>query len=188
LAFPSIVANELGIPCHNYALTGGSNARSLRKLIHAVQEFPNSLVLFGWTCLDRNEFYYPDSGSYLGRDDDNYIQVGMQWFGKIQTALESSIITHPINDVFVNELLRPVNNLQETKFIVDSICKLNAADYLHIPLFPETVPASEYKVIDFQGHGNYLDWCKAKQFEQLPFLHYNQDAHNALAELILGNL
>ena len=182
LAFPQIVADHLKIPCYNYAMTGGSNSRSIRLLVNALQEHPNSLVLFGYTCTDRTEFYYPDKGNFLGRDRDNFIQVGMQWLGKVQGKMK-----HPINDFYVDELLRPYNNLPELMFIVDNLCTGWASDFLHIPLFPEGVPNVE-NLFDFQGHGNYLDWCKAQEFKQLPFYHYGQEAHNELARLIIETI
>jgi hypothetical protein len=181
-AFPQLVANNLKIPCYNYAMTGGSNARSLRLLIQAVQEHPNSLVLFGYTCTDRTEFYYPDPGNFLGRDKDNYIQVGLQWEGKVKNSMQ-----HPINDLFVKSFLRPHNNLKELMFAVDSICTMWAADFLHIPLFSEQLPITD-KLFKFNGHYNYLDWCTAMKFKRLPYYHYDQQAHAELAELILGNI
>lgn len=183
LSFPNIVAKELKIPCFNYAMTGGSNERSLRKLIDAVQQNPNSLVLFGYTCTDRTEFYYPDIGNYLGRDSENFLQVGMQWSGKI----ENDKLKNPINDVYVNKILRPYNNLSQLMFLVDNICTGWAADFIHLPLFPEQLPNVK-NLFDFEGKGNYLNWCKSKGFVQLPFYHYGQDAHGALADLILKDL
>jgi hypothetical protein len=56
LAFPNIVANSLDIPSYNYSISGGSNQRSIRCLIDAVQKHPNSLILFGYTSSDSNEF------------------------------------------------------------------------------------------------------------------------------------
>jgi hypothetical protein len=183
LAFPAKVAEKLNIPCYNYALTGGSNARSLRKLISAVQEHPNSLVLFGWTCNDRHEFYYPDAGDFLGRDDDNYVQVGMQWYGLIQSV--PSKIRNPINDVFVQQILRPTSNIDDLKFIVDNIATLNTMQIRHIPLFPESMFADMDDVIDLP---NFVDWADEQGYERLPFLHYGQAAHDALAKIILESL
>jgi hypothetical protein len=182
-AFPNLVATQLKLPCYNYAMTGGSNARSLRKLIQAVQKHPNSLVLFGYTCTDRTEFYYPRPGNFLGRDSDNFIQVGMQWNG----AIKKAGMEHPINDMYVDEILHPYNNLNDVMFCVDNICTMYATRYFHIPLFPEGFIA-DGSVIDFEGHTNYLEWCRDKQFTRLPFLHYGKDAHSALAKLILGQL
>jgi hypothetical protein len=183
LAFPQLIANKLTIPCYNYAMTGGSNARSLRLLQNAVQQHPNSLVLFGYTCTDRTEFYYPDAGNFLGRDADNFIQVGMQWEG----AVKKAGMKHPINDTYVKKLLRSYNNLSQVAFYVDNICTLYAKDFLHLPLFPEEFPNVD-NVFNYQGQTNYLDWCNAQGFKQLPFLHYGQGAHQALADLILRDL
>jgi hypothetical protein len=181
LAFPQIIADELNVPCYNYAMTGGSNDRSLRLLTRVIQNHPNSLVLFGYTCTDRKEFYYPDPGNFLGRDKDNFIQVGSQWRGKIKDGMD-----HPINEQYL-KIARPYNNLKELMFIIDSICTNNALDFLHIPLFPETLPSMK-NLFDFEGDKNYLDWCKENNFKQLPFFHYEQSAHKALSKLILDHL
>ncbi len=182
LSFPKLVADKLNIPCYNYAMTGGSNQRSLRLLIDAVQKYPNSLVLFGYTCTDRTEFYYPDAGNFLGRDKNNFIQVGMQWEGKIKGKMD-----HPINDLYIKEILRPYNNLKEMMFIVDNICTGWASDFKHIPLFPDEIPDVD-NIFNFDGYGNYLDWCDSKKFKKLPFHHYEQEAHDELAKLILKEL
>jgi hypothetical protein len=177
-AFPKIVADKLNIPCYNYAMSGGSNARSLRLLTQAVQDHPNSLVLFGYTCTDRTEFYYPDNGNFIGRDKDNFIQAGMQWQG--------FNMGHPVNDHYL-EILRPYNNLNQLAFIVDNICSMWAIDFLHLPLFQEELHEVE-NLFNFEGHRNYLNWCEANNFKKLPYQHYDHDAHSRLAKLILEQL
>jgi hypothetical protein len=175
LAFPKIVADQLEIPCYNYAMSGGSNARSLRLLIQAVQAHPNSLVLFGYTSTDRSEIYYPPGG--LGCDQDNFLQLGVQWEG---------VFTSPVNDFYIKNLYSR-NNLEDLMFCVDNICNGYALDYIHLPLFSEQIPIVD-NVFKFEGNDNYLDWCKAKRFIQLQHYHYGRDAHNALAELILREI
>lgn len=182
-AFPQLVADQLKIPCYNYAMTGGSNARSLRLLVKAIQDHPNSLVLFGYTCTDRTEFYYPDDGNFIGRDKDNFIQVGMQWEG----AIKGAGMLHPFNEFYVKNILREHNNLNELIFIVDNLCLLNAIEVLHLPLFPETISA-DVDLFDFEGCSNYLDWCAKRGFRQLPYLHYDKIAHEQLAKLIYESL
>ena len=183
LAFPKIVADTLNVPCFNFAMTGGSNSRSLRKLVESIQQYPNSLVLFGYTCTDRNEFYFPDKGLHLGKDSDDFLQVGTQWLGEMSKVK----MTNPLNDLYVKDVLRPYNNLKNLSFIVDNICKLNAIDFRHIPLFPEKFPEID-KVLNFEGKTNYLDWCESKKFIKLEYLHYGIDAHRELASLILNDL
>ena len=189
LAFPQIVADHLNVPCYNYSMSGGSNTRSLRLLASAIQKHPNSLVLFGYTSVDRTEFYYPKPGLYLGRDNTNFIQVGMQWYGAVATVVKKSKMQHPVNDLFVDNLLYPYNNINTLMFIVDNICKLNANKVVHLPLFPETKWAVKgVDVFNFEECGTYVDWCTANNFAQLPMSHYGQDAHDALANLIIQEL
>lgn len=184
-AFPKKVADHIGVPCYNYAMTGGSNERSLRKLIEAVQQHPNSLVLFGYTCCDRREFYYPDYGTFLGRDQDNFLQVGLQWEGRISTVAKT--IENPINKIFIDHLARPFSNFRDLAFTVDSVCTLWANDFVHLPLFPEDVTGID-NLFDFQGCENYITWCNKNKFSRGPFLHYGEDAHTKLAELIIKEI
>ena len=179
LAFPKIVADALGLPCYNYAMTGGSNARSLRLLVKALQDHPDSLVLFGYTCTDRSEFYYPDPGKFLGRDKDNFIQVGVQW--------DIVGIKHPINDLFVKHIVRFYNDLEEVMFYSGCACNVYNSQIIHLPLFLERVPKIE-NIMDYEGHDNYISWCDTRRFKKLPYHHYDIEAHRALAQLILKSL
>lgn len=179
LAFPKIIADRLGIPCYNYAMTGGSNNRSLRLMSKAVQEHPNSLILFGYTCTDRSEFYYPDPGNFLGRDKDNFIQVGVQW--------DIVGIKHPINEMFVKHIVRFYNNLEEIIFFANCASKVYDCEIIHLPLFLEHVPKAE-NIFDYEGYENYITWCQARGFKQLPYYHYEKAAHEELAKLIIEKI
>lgn len=179
LAFPQIVADHFDVPCYNYALSGGSNTRSMRLLPQALKDHPNSLVLFGYTCTDRTEFYYPDDGFFRGRDQDNFLQVGTQW--------TDTNMNHVLNDMYIKMLLRINNNLEQLAFYVESACKVHASDYVHIPLFPEQFPNID-NLIDLQGATCYLDWCSKQGFFTKPYRHYGQDAHAAFAKLIISQL
>ena len=72
---------------------------------------------------------------------------------------------------------------------MDSICRTHAADYIHIPLYPEVKDAELSplikNILEFDQNDNYLDWCAAKKFTIKPYSHYGQEAHTALAELII---
>ena len=171
LAFPKIIADALNIPCYNYAMSGGSNSRSLRLLTRAIQEQPNSLVLFGYTSTDRSEMFYPEDS--LGKDADNFLQLGLQWEG---------VFDNTVNDFYIKHLY-PYNNLKELMFCVHTICSNFTNGYLHLPLFPEALPNID-NMFTFEGHNNYLTWCQKRKFKNLPFYHYGQDAHDALANLI----
>jgi hypothetical protein len=183
LAFPQIVADKLNVPCYNYALSGGSNDRSMRLLVQAVQEHPDSLVLFGYTCTDRTEFYYPDKGNFLGRDKDNFVQVGLPW----KDFTKDVPLEHHINDIYIEKILRPYNNLDQTIFLVDAVCSLHAKKVVHLPLTSEKITRTD-KMFDFEKCNSYVEWCTQKKFKQLPYLHYDQDAHKELAKLILEKL
>lgn len=193
-AFPQLVADKLNIPCYNYAISGGSNERSLRKLIKAVQDHPDSLVLFGYTSTDRKEFYYPDNGLFLGRDTDNFIQVGPQWeqttenkaFRIFQSGSNRKI-HHPINKQFIDKFLRYYDNIDDIMFCVNAICKLHSKCIIHIPLYNSKFSNKE-NVLDFEKQNNYLQWCEFKRFKKMQLGHYGHEAHKELAELIYGSV
>jgi hypothetical protein len=62
-----------------------------------------------------------------------------------------------------------------------------ATDFLHIPLVTDEF-STEDNVLDFEGHESYAKWCIERKFKQLPYRHYDIEAHKALAELILKEL
>jgi len=181
-SFPQLLADKLNIPCENYALTGGSNDRSLRKLTEVIDE--KCLVIFGYTSPNRTEFYYPDDGLFLGRDSDNFIQAGIQWTGMIQNVTEKSPMSHPFNDVFVKKILRSYDNIKHVYTCVNSICTAYNARVAHLSMTDVTY----HYMTKLDGFNNYLDWCRANGFKQLPYLHYDHDAHTALAELLWKNI
>lgn len=178
-AFPQLLADSLGIDCDNYAMTGSSNERSMRKLAEHVE--PECLIIFGYTSPDRREFYYPDNGLYLGRDQDNFIQAGIQWTGSIQQHTAQTRMLHPFNDYFVKDILRSYDNTKTVFKYVDSLCSVNRCHVIHLQMWNTEF---DKKMFDFEGERNYISWCNAKGFKQLPFLHYGHDAHKALAHLI----
>lgn len=180
-SFPQLVANALGIPCYNYAMTGGSNTRSMRCLYKALLKHNESLVLFGYTYTDRSEFYYPDRGDVIGRDIDKFVQTGMQW-----DCVSNNSKQDPIN-LYYQYILRPFNNLDQLSFYVDAVCQIYAKHCIHLPLTPEPFNKN-FQTFDFEGHGSYINWCQQKQFKELAFGHYDQTAHQALSRLILKHL
>jgi hypothetical protein len=176
LTFPQKVADHFNVPCYNYAMTGGSNDRSIRLLIEAVQEHPDSLVLFGWGRPHLKDIFYPDGG--IGCDKDNFFQAGAENFDT------------EFNKKFV-ETYYYHNNLKQQMFCVDAICRLHAAEFLHIPLYlkstePSYVPDAPNR-LRFGDYNNAEDWAKEKQCTKL-LIHYGQDFHKELANLIIETL
>ena len=175
LAFPQIVADRFNIPCYNYAMTGSSNDRNLRLLTEAVQEHPNSLVLFGYTWTDRTEFYYPNGG--IGCDKDNFFQAGPENFD-----------TH-MNRKYL-EILHPYDNLKIMMFLVDSVCRLHAKYFLHLPLFNHKnlseIPEVS-NLVDFKPSNNYEIWAIEQNFSRHE-IHFGVDAHEAIAEKIIQKI
>ena len=174
-AFPQIVANRFKIPCYNYAMTGSSNFRNIRLLTEAVQEHPNSLVLFGYTWTERTEFYYPNGG--IGCDRDNFFQAGPDNFD-----------TH-MNRKYL-EILHPYDNLKTMMFLVDSVCRSHAKYFLHLPLFNHKnlaqIPDMS-NLIDFRPSNNYENWAIENNFSRHE-IHFGIDAHEAISEKIIQKI
>lgn len=182
LAFPNRMSQILDIPCENYSLTGGSNQRSIRKLLDTVQE--NCLIVFGYTDSNRTEFYYPDDGLFLGRDDDMYIQTGIQWKGLIQSVYKDTKMHHPLNDLYLEKIHRMHDNINYIYKQADCIAKAHGCHIIHLPMASFT----HNDMFNFEGHENYLNWCEYNNFKRLPYLHYNETAHQTLAELLCKNI
>ena len=176
LTFPQKVADQLGVPCYNYAMSGGSNDRSLRLLIEAVQEHPDSLVLFCWGRPDLVELYHPPGG--IGCDKDNLFQAGPNNFDS------------DLNRKWV-DIYQYRNNLDQLAFCVDAICRLHAVDFLQIPLYlkctnPEYVPDVPNRLY-FEKYENAEDWAIEKNCPRLE-IHYGEEFHKVLADLIIKTL
>jgi len=176
LTFPQKVADYLNVPCCNYAMSGGSNDRSIRLLIEAVQEYPDSLVLFSWGRPDLKDIYYPAGG--IGCDKDNFFQAGSNNFDS------------ELNKKFL-ETYSYHNTLEQQMFCVDAICRLHAVDFLQIPLYlkrtePECVPNVPNRLY-FEEFSNAEDWAIKKNCTHLE-IHYGEDFHQALADLIIQTL
>jgi len=176
LTYPQKVADKLNVPCYNFAMSGGSNQRSIRLLVDALQKYPDSLVLFSWGRPDLVEIYKPDGG--VGCDSDNYLQAGT---GNFDSDMNTKWV----------EIYHYHNNLEQQMFIVDALCKLYSADFLQIPLYlkstePEYVPNTSNRLL-FEDYSNAEDWAIAKGCTKLD-IHYAEDFHTALSELIINTL
>jgi hypothetical protein len=176
LTFPKKVADYLNVPCYNYAMSASSNDRSLRLLIKAVQKHPDSLVLFCWGRPDLKEIYYPEGG--IGCDNDKYFQAGTDNF---DTELNKKWV----------EIYHYHNNLEQLAFCVDAICRLHTVDFLQIPLYlkrtePDFVPNVSNRLF-FGSHSTAEDWAIEKKCTKLQ-IHYGEDFHTALADLIIQTL
>ena len=176
LTFPQKVADNLNVPCYNFAMSGGSNQRSIRLLVKAIQEYPNSLVLFTWGRPDLTELYCPDGG--IGCDADNYLQAGT---GNFDSEMNSKWA-----DIYHYQ-----NNLEQMMFIVDAICRIHSADFLQIPLYlkstePDYVPDTPNRLF-FENYSNAEDWAISKGCTKLA-IHYAEDFHTELSNLIIDTL
>lgn len=207
LAFPAIIAEKLDIPVYNFAMSGGSNDRGLRLLPEKVIEYPDSLILFGWTNTDRAEFYYPEHDVVLGRDKDLYAQVGMQWYDwPLNDTTAKYKIKSPINNLFVEELLF-IDPKDDTKVVnqmlyVDLLCKKYCLDYRHIFTKWNVLTGKHATVFDLVdktkilncqmkhnlGYGCYEDWCKDRGHAMLELGHFDRKAHEDFAEFLFKDL
>jgi hypothetical protein len=204
-SFPNIVANHFNVPCYNFAMTAGSNARSMRLLPAALLEHPDSLVLFCYTSHHRSEFFYPEE-QYLAKDSEGYIQVGTHLYDKDLLYKDFINISKnknsKINDFYVENILRIDQDTNitayNTMFFVEQACKNNAANYRHVFLNDSWISINNYayvnqhKILNFidksnAGHGCYYNFCNDK-FNQTPYGHFTSVAHQYVAEHIIANL
>lgn len=202
LSFPNYVAKALGVPCYNYGLSGGSNERSMRLLPRALAEHPDSLVLFGYTAQNRREFYYNDEGKFLGRDQDNFIQVGIQWYNtKVSDIAGKSGVKHPINDMFVEKFMRwdqgDHTSIINSMFYAEQACENIIHIFFFRDLYDTENPVCKLlnpaNILNFNGtqnagYGSYQEWADGMGHHRLPMGHFDQSVHNKLGELILSHI
>lgn len=176
-AFPQQIADRLGIACENWARSGGSNARSLRILAREITAEP-TVIIFGYTYMDRREFWWPDSGSWPARDRDQYLQVGSQWADLPWADCEA-------NRSYVRDLWRPVDDLAYVHSVVRALG--SGHRIIHLKMSDD----SAYTHPDFwafEGQDNYQQWLDHRGFARGPLGHGLEAAHSELAELILKDL
>jgi len=189
LAFPQLLANQLNIPCHNFAMSGGSNERSLRLLIKHIQNYENPLILFGYTAHIRKEYYYPPSNNSLIKDEDSFAQVGSIvsfWHGQENgKAIRSH---NNLNSLYLKHFLHEYDNLTEIAMCVEGIVKYFSHDVIHLPLMKFKSISDLSKrlphmcVYDFEGKKSFESWYSLKGFKILEFGHPDQKAHVELSE------
>jgi hypothetical protein len=186
LSYPNKLAKMLDVPCYNYAMSAGSNDRSLRLLPEALLNHPDSLVLFGWTNPFRKEFFVPESNFYA-QDSNNFIQVGIHLYNMSSKC--KNIKIHPINKIFVEQIAYPHSNLIYSSLYVESICKLYSSEYYHLLFFPEEkLPTDLKNKFDFEGDDNFLVWCQSRKFNYFEGNHFEEKAHIELANLLYEDL
>jgi hypothetical protein len=213
LSYPQQLANKLKIPCINYSMTGGGDDRIMRQLPEALLTYPNSLVLIGWTTIDRIEFYYPDNGKFIARDKDNYLQIGINWieknnlWGRLGRWMEKTF--HPLNDLFLNKFYRSTDNKNNYKVFnnmlyAELLCKKYSSEYRHIFHVNMTIPENNLQIIIWdeidknkilklpgninRGFGSYASFHEHAGSKSLDQGHYDLEAHIKLADYIYHDL
>jgi hypothetical protein len=188
-AFPHRLAAHLDIPCYNYAMSAASNLRSLRKLYDILSscDVQNSLILFGYTSTDRHEFYdhnlVPGVFKYFNQDESNFLLV--------QTDLinnKEGFKLHPESELHARCLGSDYQSVGQIMFYVDAACYRYSVDCVHIPCLPfkkEFVPKN---LFSFDGHDNFVNWCKHNNYRQLSCKHFERAAHEKFATLLIDYL
>lgn len=191
-AFPQIVANKLDIPCHNFAMSGGSNERSLRLLIKNVSDYKDCLILFGYTSHIRKEYYYPLPNNTLIKDESNFAQVGSivnLWYGQEQGKYLRS--QNHLNEVYIKHFLHEYDNLAEIAMCVESICNYHSLDVVHLPLmkFKSIYSLSKklprMNLYDFDGKKSFEIWYHLKKYKIHEYGHPEHKAHIDLADKLV---
>jgi hypothetical protein len=191
LAFPALLAKKLNIPCWNFAMSAGSNARSLRKLYSQGSRYDNALVLFGYTTVDRMEFHEPRFNSHwyasFNQDEDGWIQTGHHFVATnilhvFFTLFNQNLNLHPLTRDY-HKHSTPVDVNQQI-FYVEAACLMQSFTCIHLPLFPEEISIRPRHLFDFEHRHTYVDWCESRGFVKLPGYHYGHEAHRSLASLL----
>ncbi len=192
LAFPSLIADELNVPCYNFAMSGGCNERSLRLLIDNIDKFPNALVLFGYTSHIRKEFYYPLKGNDLIKDDTDFVQVGSianTWHGHASGKKVRD--QNFLSDIFLKYFAHEYDNTSSIALSVECIVKYFLCNVIHIPLlkaksiFELKKKLPEINIYDFNGKRCFQTWYTVSKFELHDYGHPRREAHIELAKNIV---
>jgi hypothetical protein len=195
--FSSVLGKMCNVPVYNFSVCSGSNDRSLRLLPRKLMEYPNSLVIFGYTSPDRTEFYYPEPDWYQFRDKDLYAQVKIEY-----PDFNNKITQSTLNSLYTKEFLF-VDNKDDTKivnqiFYVDNVCKKYAYNVIHVLISEQLLTGKNKDIFnevssnifpfnstqDNLGYGSYFTHYLSKKFSLGKWKHFGKDAHQDFAEIL----
>lgn len=175
-AFPQELAQKLQMPCSNWAMSGGSNDRSLRIFSREAARMPASIVIFGWTWTDRREFWWPDQGTWPTRDPDGYLQVGSQW-------ADIELGQNQANRAYIRDIWRPCSDLTWQHHCVRALAQAHGHLLIELAFTNEpdlVCPGAE----PIEGHSNWISWIEARGFARGPRGHALALAHQEMAEIL----
>lgn len=170
-AFPATLGKLLGVPSYNFAMSGGSNPRSIRKLLEQVDRYKNALIIFGYSHYSRTEFYFPHYESML-KDDDHFLQVNAH---NPDTKIEK---------FYLKEYYYPYNNNRQTAMTAQAVADAFGHKIVHINFFDQELNYKLDTLYDFEGQHNFDKWIDFNNFIRLPHGHVEQKGHDALAHSI----
>jgi len=177
LSFSNQVADRLSIPCVNWAMSGGSNARTLRLLARELEGQSPSIVIIGWTYTDRSECYWPDPGQWPSRDQDLYLQLGSQW-------LDMPDCDTAANRAYIQHIWRPNPTLATLHRCAQALCQQGGHQLIELIMTDEPDLHTPW-AMRIEGRPNYPQWLRDRGFACGPWGHGLEDAHEALADLLV---
>lgn len=176
-SFSNLLADRMGLPCHNWAMSGGSNDRSLRILCRELALNPKpSLIVFGYTYTDRRECWWPDPGTWPARDSDLFLQLGSQWLDMPEANSEA-------NRAYIQHIWRPRPCLDQLHQIVHGLAAQGGHTVIDLVCTDEPDLVCEW-AWPIQGHSNYLSWLEHGGYERGTWGHALHSAHQDLAEIL----
>lgn len=198
-AYPALVGQHFNIPVYNFALPGTCNDRILRLLPEKVIEYPESLVLIGWTSNDRTEGFhtkYTKETGYL--DDTGYAQTG------VHVPLNETnqfLITNYLGDPDPYNNYKSHNSLLYSQLLLEKF----SVDYLHIFMFKYFLNETPFqqqvfdqinkdKILAFpkydhnKGFGSFCHWASDQGLPMGTYWHPLDQAHHLLANQIIEKL
>jgi len=180
LSFTALMGQALNLPVSNWAMSGGSNERSLRLLTQNIDHRQPAIIVFGYTYTDRRECYWPDEGQWLGRDRDLFLQLGSQWQAFPQAD-------SPANRAYIQHIWRPRPCLDHTHALVTAVAAQGS--HLLIPLLMTDKPGLTADwAWRIQGQPNYLDWLRVTGHARGVWGHGLGTAHRDLADQLIQHL
>ena len=179
-AFAQMVADHFRIPCANWAMSGGSNLRTLRILARELQGRAPAVIVIGWTYTDRSECYWPDPGVWPARDQDLYLQLGSQWVDMPWAHCEA-------NRAYIQHIWRPNPTLDYLHHCARALADQGGHRLIELIMTDEPDLRTPW-ALSLEGSANYPQWLRDQGHELGSWGHGLDQAHRDLADLLIKEL
>ena len=178
LAYPQLLANQMGTDCLNLSLIGGSNDRIFRLTVDQVLQRRYDLVVCSWTSIDRFDFVYNDEEIALNVASSQWQIDQFPWLkGFIANHYSPAHMTHRFYAQLVS-LQALLTQLNQPYIFVNSCASSNLSEFkTHNQHYISQIDTDKY----FMHETDISTVCYQQEFPRGPYGHFLEAGHQYIA-------